>query len=256
MADTPITFDEAKALVEGALGLEMAKYPLRFACATYFGVPPKEGEELRVNNGTASLLLLGGKPTVLTCSHVLQGYRERLAEEPTCIFQVGDCALNPLEQLTKESAKLDFALIGLTEAQAAEIAATQGDQRRYFLEPHPWPPGPVTEDDFVAFGGYPGDLRRATSFNELSFGSFSSGASKASAVGGDYLVTHFDREYWVQHKFEPEPAYIRGLSGGPAFALRKSAETGIMTYEFIGHVYQFSEDFELLYIRLASALDV
>jgi hypothetical protein len=42
MADNPPTFDEAKAMVEGALGLEMAKY--RFACATYFGMPRTQGE--------------------------------------------------------------------------------------------------------------------------------------------------------------------------------------------------------------------
>jgi hypothetical protein len=167
---------------------------------------------------------------------------------------VGDCAFDPLAQLTKESVELDFALIGLTEAQAAEAVSTGGDFERNFLEPQRWPPGRVTEEDFVAFGGYPADLRNATNFKELSFGSFSSGASKVAVARDDYLVTHFDRKYWVRHKFEPEPAYIRGLRGGPAFVLPQSAETGIMTYEFIGHVYEFAEDFELLYIRLASAI--
>ena len=254
MANVLLSLEEAQAMVAGDLGLEMSKYPLRFACATYFGVPPKEGDELLVNNGTVSLLRLQGQPVVLTCSHVLQGYRERLAAEPTCLFQVGNCAFDPMAQLLREDKKLDYALIGLSESQAAEVVDTPGDFKRHFLEAQPWPPEKVTEDDFIAFGGYPADLRRATSFKALSFGSFSSGASKVAVSRDDYLVTHFDREYWVQHKLEPEPELIRGLSGGPAFVLRKSAETGILRYEFIGHVYEFSEDFELLYIRLAAAL--
>lgn len=59
----------------------------------------------------------------------------------------------------------------------------------------------------------------------------------------------------MKHGYQPEPSTIRGMSGGPAFALRKRTGTGIMTYEFIGHIYEFSETFELLYIRLATVID-
>jgi hypothetical protein len=256
MFGIPSTFDEAKLLVEGDLGLEMSKYPLRFACAAYYGVPPAKGEELTVNNGTATLLRLGGKPMVLTCAHVLQGYRDKRADHAECVFQVGDCVFDPLAQLAKEDAALDYALIALSEDQAAAVVATAGDIKRGFLEPVPWPPTPVKEGDFIAFGGYPGQLRRVSSPQELSFGSFSSGASKVHAAHDDYVVSRFEREFWVQHGVEPEPDFIGGLSGGPAFVIRLGAETGIMTYEFIGHVYEFSESFELLYVRLASSLGV
>jgi hypothetical protein len=256
MSGSPSNLDEAKVMVEGDLGLEMSKYPLRFACATYFGAPPTEGEELTVNNGTATLLRLGGKPMVLTCAHVLQGYRDKLAEHAGCVFHVGDCVFDPLAQLAKEDAGLDYALIALSEDQADAVVATAGDFKRGFLEPAPWPPSPVTEGEFIAFGGYPGELRRVANPKELSFGSFSSGASQVHAAHDDYVVTKFEREFWVQHGIEPEPDFIGGLSGGPTFVIRHGAETGIMTYEFIGHVFEFSEGFELLYIRLASSLGV
>ena len=254
MTTAPRSFEEARAMVAGDLGVEMSKYPLRFACAAYFGVPPAEGEALAVNNGTATLLRLKDKPVVLTCSHVLQGYRDRTALNPMCVFQVGDCAFDPVAQLAKEDVALDFAVIEVTEEQAAAIASTAGDLERSFLEPKPWPPASVKPGEFIAFGGYPGELRRATSFTELSFGSFSSGASMVDTVRDDYLVTKFERDFWVQHEIEPEPDFIGGLSGGPAFVLRHSAAAGIMTYEFIGHVYEFSKNYELLYIRLATSL--
>lgn len=256
MANDPHTFEEAKKLVSGDLGLEMSKYPLRFACAAYFGVPSAGGEEMTVNNGTATLIRIGGKPTVLTCAHVLQGYRDKLALHAGCVFQVGDCVFDPLAQLVKEDAGLDYALIGLSEEQAEAIVATAGDFKRGFLEPAPWPPSPVREGEFIAFGGYPGQLRRVTSPEELSFGSFSSGASQVHATHDDYLVSRFEREFWVKHEVEPEPDFIGGLSGGPAFVIRHGAETGIMTFEFIGHVYEFSPNYELLYVRLAATLGV
>jgi hypothetical protein len=40
MATTPVTFEQAKAMVEGKLGIELEKYPLKFATAAYFGTRP------------------------------------------------------------------------------------------------------------------------------------------------------------------------------------------------------------------------
>lgn len=85
---------------------------------------------------------------------------------------------------------------------------------------------------------------------------FPSEASAAEPLGlcrstDDYFVSQFEREFWVQHGHEAEPETIRGMSGGPVLAIRRGAETDIMTYEFVGHIYAFSEDYELLYVRLA-----
>lgn len=250
------TFDDAKKLVAGPAGVEFEKYPLKFAIPAYFGARPRHGTSATVNSGSASLLRLGGQLFALTCSHVLGGYRQRLAEGP-CIFQLGDCEFDPLAQLKAEDEELDYALIVVTEGQGKEIAKPGGPfDGTFFCEPSQWPPGDVKEGDFVAFGGFPGELRQAVSFDEISFGSFSSGASRVTSVREDYLVCQFEREFWVRHGHEPEPKTIRGMSGGPVFAIRHDADTGIMTYEFIGHIYEFSEDFELLYVRLARALAI
>lgn len=253
MSYQPEFFAQAKALVESPSGVEFAKYPLKFTIPAYFGPPPKPGTPVTVNSGSASLLRLDGQLFALTCSHVLDGYRQRLAEGK-CIFQLGNCALDPLAQLKAEDTELDYALIGVTEDQAKEIAKADGPfDGTFFNEPAPWPPGEVKADEFVAFGGFPGELRQAKSFDELSFGSFSSGASRVTLVRDNYLVCRFEREFWVKHGHEAEPKTIGGMSGGPVFAIRHGADIDIMTYDFIGHIYEFSENFELLYVRLARA---
>lgn len=69
----------------------------------------------------------------------------------------------------------------------------------------------------------------------------------------NYIVCQFDRDNLVRWGYEPEPTTIRGLSGGPAFAVRHT-DVDLVWYEFIGIVYEFSEQYELLYIRLARNL--
>ncbi len=254
MWEKPKTLDEAKKLIVGHAGVEFEKYPLKFAVPAYFGIRPQPGKLATLNSGTASLVRIGGQPYALTCSHVLEAYRNRSAEG-ACIFQIGNCELDPLSQLKVEDKKLDYALTGLTEAQGKEISKPDGPfDGKFFCEIAQWPPGDVKKSDFVAFGGFPGELRQAMSFDELSFGSFSSGASRVASVSEEYVVSQFEREFWVKHGHEAEPATIRGMSGGPVFAIRHNAATGIMTYEFIGHIYEFSEDYELLYVRLVRTL--
>jgi len=249
-----ICMAEAKAIIAGTVELEMERYPLRSASMAFFGSAPRDGVPQEMSSGSVSMLKIDDKPLILTCSHVLRGYRERLAEGE-CIFQIGNCKLDPLSQLVEESMALDLAVIGLTNEQALEIQKPGSGFGEFFVNPTVWPPAPVSEGDFVSFGGYPGELRRATSFNELSFGSYSSGASRVTAAHTDYLVCQFERGHWISHSFEPEPSNIRGMSGGPVFAIRQSGKTGIVTHEFIGIIYEFSEDYELLYVRLAHVLD-
>lgn len=256
MGTKPLTSEEANSMVEGKLGMELERYPLKFATAAYFGARTEAGTPATVNSGSASLLRLSGHTFALTCSHVLEGYRQRLAEDGKVIFQLGNCELDPLAQLKAEDKKLDFALLGLTEDQARELVSHEGPfDGTFFVEPSQWPPAAVAVGEFVAFGGFPGELRKVNSFDEISFGSYSCGGAEVTAVGDDYLVCQFDRDRWVKHGHEPEPSTIRGLSGGPVFAIRHGY-AGIITHEFIGHVYEFSETWELLYVRLSRAIKI
>lgn len=255
MYEQPKTLDDAKKLFASSAGIEFAKYPLKFAIPAYFGARPQPGAPVTVNSGSASLLRLKGQPFALTCWHVIEGYRQRLAEGQ-CIFQLGDCALDPLAQLNAENKGLDYALIEVTDGQVKEIAKPRGPfDGTFFCDLAQWPPDKVKEGDFVAFGGFPGELRQAASFDELSFGSYSSGASRVTSARDDYLVCQFEPEHWVSHGLEPEPSTIRGMSGGPVFAIRHS-DADIMAYEFVGYITEFHEDFKLLYVRLARALPI
>ncbi len=169
--------EEAKALVAGPLGREMAKFALRFCKPVYFGVPPSREHPVVVNNGTASLLQLRDELLAVTCSHVIEGYRSVLAEDPRCLFAVANCYFDPLAQLVDEDKVVDAAVLRLTREQGEMITRDSDGIGEAFYELTPQPPTPVKIDDFVAYGGFPGDLRQRASYDELNFGTYSSGAS-------------------------------------------------------------------------------
>jgi hypothetical protein len=245
-----MTPEEAQKLMKGPLGEAMSKFPLRFAKAILFGDRPTRDGRATVRNATASLLNLGHGPLAITCHHVLEEYRARIQQGNDHLFQIGNCRLDPLAQLISDDEATDVAVIRITSAQAREIT---GDDEigSSFFEPASWPPTPIREGDYVAFGGFPGEWRAAVGIDAMEFSSYSSGASRVTVARDSYFVSQFEREYWVSsfaHRDASDLQRLGGLSGGPAFALRG------LHYDLVGIVYEFSEDYELLYFRHAGVI--
>lgn len=247
----PKLVEKAKQEASGLLGREMTKFPLLFAKAVFFENLLSDKSVQTVRNGTVSLVDLGSGQMAITCSHVLDGYRERLKENDKVVFRIGNVILNPLEHLIDESSKLDLATLNLKEIDIKEISLGK-EIGTSFICPETWPSSEVEVGDFVAFGGFLGKLREQTSSGDLNFGSFSSGASEVSSVNDEYFICQFEREYWVESlgiKSEEDLRELGGISGGPVFFIRKNNE--IISHEFVGIISQFSPDFDLLYIRKA-----
>jgi hypothetical protein len=251
----PKLVEKAKQEAAGPLGREMTKFPLRFAKAVFFENLPDVKSGHTVNNGTVTLVDLGSGQMAITCSHVLDGYRERLKENNKVLFRIGKVILNPLEHLIDESPELDLATINLREININEISLGK-EIGTSFFDPVTWPPSDVKVGDYIAFGGFPGKLREQTSSGDLIFGSLSNGASEVSSVNYEYFICQFEREYWVESlgiESEKDLHELGGISGGPVFLMREN--NGIMSYEFVGIIYQFSTDYDLLYIRKAKFIN-
>ncbi|QDQ82269.1 hypothetical protein [Paraburkholderia megapolitana] len=248
-----MTPEDARILLAGPFGLELARFPLRFCKPAFFGIWPRAGEQLTVNNGTASLVARDNERFAITCHHVLDGYRTKRAESDRAFFQIGNCRFEPLEQVVGESETPDVAVIGLTAAQADEITDGSVGIGEAFAEIGDGEPVPVPEGAGIAFGGFPGDLRLRPRAAEFNFGSFGCGATPVTSSREHYLVCQFERVEWIRQGYEPEPTSIGGMSGGPAFRICES-EAGIISHKFAGIVYEFNPAFELLYIAQLRAI--
>jgi hypothetical protein len=87
--------EEAKKAAAGPLGEMMGKFSLILAKAIMFGETPSRYRPAGINNGTASLLQLNCGPLSVTCDHVIDFYRKRLKAGVHCLFQIGECRLDP-----------------------------------------------------------------------------------------------------------------------------------------------------------------
>ena len=251
----PKLVEKAKQEAAGPLGKEMTKFPLLFATAVSFKDLTGVNSVHTVNNGTVTLVDLGSGQMAITCSHVLVEYRKRLKDNDNFVFRIGNTVLNPLEYLIDESPELDLATIDLSEINIKEISLGK-EIGTSFFRPEAWPPDDVNEGDFISFGGFPGKWKEQVSSGDLMFDSFSSGATEISSINDEYFICQFEREYWVESldiKNGKELHELGGLSGGPVFLIRDN--NGITYYEFVGIIYQFSTDYDLLYIRKAKFIN-
>jgi hypothetical protein len=164
----PNRIEEAKKMATGPLGEEMSKFPLLFAKAACFGQRPSKTRPAKINNGTISLVNFGKGVLGITCHHVIECYRHRREREGDIVFQIGNVELDPLVQLVDENTRIDVATIHLTEPQVRAITS-DGEIGSCVFQPRSWPPPLLKAGDYVAFGGFPGNLRILESFDELVF---------------------------------------------------------------------------------------
>lgn len=242
--------ESAKQFAAGLLGEKLAKFPLLFAKAVFFGQRPSKNRPSEIRNGTVSLADLGGGPLAITCEHVIAGYIEMAKIHDNLVFQIGSVEINPLEQLIDKNARLDLATIRLTEDQV-RLITSEGEIGSCVFRPRVWPPEALKQGQFVAFGGFPGQLRTVASFDEYIFGSWSSGASKISSVSESQFVSAFEREFWVkpfgaEHHMHMDA--LGGLSGGPAFVNRG------LYWDFVGIVSQYHENYDAMFFASTSSL--
>lgn len=240
--DTPDdrAVEAAKHAAGGPLGEKLSKFPLLFAKAVLFGQRPSRANPTEIRNGTITLVDLGTGPLGITCQHVVGSFRQQLAETKNSVFQVGDVELDPIRQLVDENERLDLAVIRFTDEQARAITS-EGEIGSCFFQPNAWPCPPPERGRFVAFGGFPGKLKKVISFDEMEFGSWSSGASEVSSVSDFQFASAFDRSHWIGwsgSKVNLDLTALGGMSGGPAFINR-----GLYS-DLVGVVSEYHENYD------------
>jgi Trypsin-like peptidase domain len=245
---TPEEIERGHALAAGPLGQELTRFTLRFGQPILIASPPSEGREVKLNNGTATLVRLGETPVAITCAHVLSAYRERKASDASVEFQIGNLKVEPDECLIDENSGLDLATLNLSGRNFTSMSVRKGPPE--FHEPVCWPPTPIAAGDHVTLSGYPGFWRQPPVGQLVEYDTLSVGGQEVTTVGDNRFICQFEREFWIQSfGYAGRDLHeLGGMSGGPVFVLRA------LHWEFAGIIYQASEDYDLLYIRPATLI--
>jgi hypothetical protein len=241
---------QAKQLASGPAGEMMTKLPLYYSKAIIFGEKPKKDVTTKINSATVTLLELEGKVFAVTCSHVLEGYRQTLLQNEDAFFQIGDTRIDLKSQLVDESKKYDLATLLINEAQLKKMLNTEEIGSRV-IRPSVWPPTKILVEDKILFGGFPGKLRDRVAFDEVLFNSFSTAGISVASVDEEKFGCLFEREHWIESgggKQAIYPTELGGMSGGPAFVDRGQH------FEFVGIIYQHSESLDIMFFRHAGLI--
>jgi len=218
----------------------LAEFPLKFAVAVLIAEPSRFDGDVRLTNGTATLVQFGRNRFAVTCSHVLEKYRRT----PDAILQIGNIKLDPTVQLVAEHPTADLATIRISESQAEGLTACDG-MRAEFFQPTSWPPATVRENHCVALCGYPGKWRQRMSPEKIDFYGYSIGATAVTSAGEDRFACLFERQRWVssfRHELQ-DLEELGGMSGGPVFRL------GYLQWELVGFIYEFSPQYDIMFMR-------
>ena len=249
---TPEQVKKAKALAKGPLGLALSKVPLLFARTIFFGPPPTAEQPCPLNSGTVTLIELGERRVAVTCHHVIETFRQRRADDPRLVIQVGNYNFDPEDHILDESADLDLAVLDFTNVPTVHL--TPGPWLgTTFHQPHEWPPLPVKTGDYVSIGGYPGALREQRDTGEFDFHSLPLVGVPIRAAAADRMVIQLEREFWVEN-YEKRPSDLfgfqdfGGMSGGPVVVERKRS-SGIIGFDVVGVIYECSPELDLILVR-------
>lgn len=247
---------KAKKDAAGPAAQEMAKFPLRFGAALYFGKPPIKGLKPNIKSGTATIVDFGNGPVIITAQHVMQAYKDWLIKDKDLIFQIGNLKIDPIPGIISESEKYDLITISITEKERKEIAQ-EGEIGKHAYSPSSWPPDLPTNKDWVIFGGFPDTWRQYLSGNEIIFDSFNCGAEEVVSVSEDKFIVRFSRKDWIEsfnYHNHDELHDLGGLSGSPCFLIKR-LPFGVYVFTLVGIVFEFSPHFDIMYVSLLSHMN-
>lgn len=191
-------------------------------------------------------------PVAITCEHVVRSALAAQAQDPDTLFQIGDVIIDLSHQLIALNEHRDIATIRLETSQLAELLKGEEIGTSLFA-PVTWPPPRPAEFDYVAFGGFPGALREVTSFQDVVFGTWSSGASKVNSSSERQFATQFERARWEQAYGKQAHLTLSdfgGMSGGPVFVMRD------LYWDLVGVVKEYHEAYDAVFFASLASVRV
>ena len=191
-----------------------------------------------VAGGSGVLVEFDGASYVITCEHVVKGFRTLRKSTPGLQFLIGGLNVNVDERLKDADEALDLAIIDASNLAVDRLGA-RSEKPLQPLRPTRWPPDPVARrGGLVTVCGFPGGDSRLfdTSSRTVTSGNYRF-IARVDDVGPDHFTVPFDRSTWISDHDEPAPAHIRalnlgGLSGCPVFTTRTPGK--LLLLELLG----------------------
>jgi hypothetical protein len=232
-----------------AINRQMVGFARDHAVPIIFAPPLSIGG--KINGASGCVIQLAPDTFIVTASHVLSGYEERLQKGEVLNWQAGNLPpFDPISRIAWRDKQRDIVLLRISKDEASNIGPC------IISAPPTWPPPVPKTGQLVLVGGYPKSLREEA----LAPGWI--GAGPYSAI---FRVTLADEEKFkcaIERRdlisFEgrlPEPGTnMGGLSGGPVLLV------DTLTYPLVGIVTDRCEmtpaDFEIIEVATLASVQL
>lgn len=231
---------------EERLSRVLVGFSLTYCVPIYFGDPAElDG---KINSGTITLVRRNGENYGITNFHVVDGFRDRLRDNPNTHLYVGSQKIDLYDVLLDEDRGLDIAVLYL-EGFSEEAFSTRGDIPTSFYDFPVSSVNEINEGGFVLFGGFPGVWRERDGRNVI-FDSFSSGGTLINDASEKNIRCEIAAEKSVVTKVRRDspPVNLGGLSGSPVFT-EEEGKAGIRHFSLVGVIYEYIEQYDSILIR-------
>lgn len=195
-----------------------------------------------VNHATGVIVEIGGQEILVTADHVLAEYENRLLQESSLVFQVGNAAFNPLERVLWRSSTEDLAFVELNDRDLKVIG------RLPYRVLSPWPLVVPDSENWLCIWGHPVEFRQRPARDIVDL-TLVGGLMRITSRGIRNLKCVFDRDSLVAavgNEVPPPETNFGGMSGGPAFLMDESDPPG---HTLVGIVTDHSPLFDMLQIQ-------
>ncbi len=207
-----------------AIGQQMARLARDHAVPIVFA--PPLSIRGKVNGASGCVLQLNAGTFVVTASHVLAGYEERIRSGEVLNWQIGDLPpFDPLARVAWRDSERDIVLLRISENEARCIGPC------IISAPPKWPPCPAQEGQLVLVAGYPKALREEDPSSGWIAAGPHSAVFRVTTAGAGYCKCVIERKDLISFCGGglPEPGTdMGGLSGGPVLLV------GTLSYPLVG----------------------
>lgn len=220
------------------IGREIAQRMSSHLLQILIGPLATEAGTIKTGHGSAVAVQLRGKLYAATACHVVEEYVRRRRSGEEVRFQLGNTIIDAENLIAWKDEAADLAFLRITAHQATSTG------REWWVPPR-WPPRLPNEGDFVAFCGFPNELRADPTPARVNLAA-SGGILRVSSQSATRAIAVMDRTRLVGiDSYVPDPeAEMGGMSGGPVF---RAAGNEL---ELVGVVTDFGSEFQTFILGL------
>jgi hypothetical protein len=198
-----------------------------------------EGQQVPINNATASFIATGSENLLVTCAHVVHGFRKKRESDPELFMAIGGGGQTGVLEIKQEwlvdcyegtDLKIDLATYRLLD-----VGALAAFGKSCFVTSS-WPPMKAREGELAVIAGFPGEHRQQ--FERRMIANINVIADPITSVRETYFTLADENQERTLVKLNESLGSLGpfgGMSGSAAYVVDSEGKPRLVGFLHEGH---------------------